>query len=46
MRNGSLLAEDAPKKLMEFYGCESLEETFLKLCDKDANEHSSSQVNK
>lgn len=34
MRNGILLAEDAPRIIMEKHHCENLEEAFLKLCIK------------
>ena len=32
MRNGALLAEENPSKLMETYNLTSLEDVFLKLC--------------
>ncbi|MCH2267938.1 ABC transporter ATP-binding protein [Candidatus Thalassarchaeum betae] len=35
MRNGGLLAEDAPGSLMEPHGHSSLEQTFLMLCRRD-----------
>lgn len=35
MRNGKLLAEDKPKKLLEVYKINSLETVFLKLCYED-----------
>ena len=35
MRNGRLLAEDAPQALMEPHGHVSLEQTFLMLCRRD-----------
>lgn len=34
MRNGILLAEDTPNKIMEKHQCETLEKAFLKLCTK------------
>ena len=38
MRNGRLLAEDAPQALMEPYGHVSLEQTFLLLCRREGSE--------
>ena len=35
MRNGRLLAEDAPQALMEPHGHVSLEQTFLLLCRRE-----------
>jgi ABC-2 type transport system ATP-binding protein len=35
MRNGRLLAEDAPQALMELHGHVSLEQTFLLLCRRE-----------
>lgn len=37
MRNGKLLAESAPLKLLERFQCSFLEEAFLKLCDAQNN---------
>lgn len=34
MRNGILLAEDAPRTIIEKHNCENLEAAFLKLCVK------------
>lgn len=34
MRFGVLLAEESPIKLLERYNCESLEDVFLKLSEK------------
>lgn len=34
MRSGRLLAEEAPQVLLSIYGCQSLEEVFLKLSRK------------
>lgn len=34
MRSGHLLAEEAPQVLLSIYGCQSLEEVFLKLSRK------------
>lgn len=34
MRNGILLAEDTPRNIMQKYGCSSLEDAFLILCQK------------
>ena len=38
MRNGYLLAEENPIKLMEGYQLTSLEDVFLKLCIKQNNQ--------
>lgn len=35
MRNGRMLAQDSPDRLLEHYKCESLEDVFLKLCMAD-----------
>lgn len=37
MRSGKLLAEEAPQVLLQRYGCQSLEEVFLKLSRKQGN---------
>lgn len=34
MRNGILLAEDTPAKIMQRFNCDNLEEAFLVLCQK------------
>ena len=34
MRSGRLLAEESPQVLLSMYGCQSLEEVFLKLSRK------------
>lgn len=34
MRSGKLLAEESPQLLLQIYGCQSLEEVFLKLSRK------------
>jgi len=34
MRSGRLLAEESPQHLLTMYGCQSLEEVFLKLSRK------------
>ena len=39
MRNGKLLAEDNPKKLVDTFGEKSLERVFLRLCLLDNNEN-------
>lgn len=39
MRNGVLLAEQPPGFLMERYQCDSLEEVFLKLSEKQEGEN-------
>ena len=36
MRNGVLLAEDDPKKLIQEHECSNLEDVFLKLCMREA----------
>ena len=36
MRNGALLAEDDPKKLIQEHECSNLEDVFLKLCMREA----------
>lgn len=38
MRSGRLLAEESPQVLLSMYGCQSLEEVFLKLSRKQGNE--------
>ena len=38
MRNGALLAEDNPAKLMESYNLTTLEDVFLKLCMNQSNQ--------
>ena len=38
MRNGALLAEENPMKLMESYNLTSLEDVFLKLCMRKGNQ--------
>ena len=35
MRNGVLLAEDAPEKLIREHECSNLEDVFLKLCMRE-----------
>jgi len=40
MRNGRLLAEEAPHVLLSMYGCPTLEEVFLKLSRKQGNSSS------
>ncbi|CAL8115332.1 unnamed protein product [Orchesella dallaii] len=35
MRNGRLLAEDSPRRLLHNYGFEKLEDVFFKLCQED-----------
>jgi ABC-type multidrug transport system ATPase subunit len=39
MRNGILLAEDSPRSILDKYGCQTLEEAFLKLCTKSSEVH-------
>lgn len=34
MRNGKLLAEDTPQKLLQLHNCMDLEQVFLKLSDQ------------
>ena len=38
MRNGALLAEENPSKLMEAYNLTSLEDVFLKLCMRKSSQ--------
>uniref|UniRef100_A0A8D8XZL9 ABC transporter G family member 20 n=1 Tax=Cacopsylla melanoneura TaxID=428564 RepID=A0A8D8XZL9_9HEMI len=38
MRSGRLLAEESPQVLLQTYGCQSLEEVFLKLSRKQGND--------
>ena len=38
MRNGALLAEENPSKLMESYNLPTLEDVFLKLCMNQSNQ--------
>ncbi|XP_075228685.1 ABC-type transporter snustorr isoform X2 [Lycorma delicatula] len=45
MRSGRLLAEESPQVLLSNYGCQSLEEVFLKLSRKQGNENSPQDVN-
>lgn len=45
MRSGRLLAEESPQVLLSMYGCQSLEEVFLKLSRKQGNENSPPDVN-
>lgn len=45
MRSGRLLAEESPQVLLSMYGCQSLEEVFLKLSRKQGNESSPQDVN-
>lgn len=40
MRSGRLLAEEAPQVLLSIYGCQSLEEVFLKLSRKQQGSES------
>jgi len=40
MRNGRLLAEEAPHVLLSMYGCPTLEEVFLKLSRKQGSSSS------
>jgi len=45
MRSGRLLAEESPQVLLSMYGCQSLEEVFLKLSRKQGNETTAQDVN-
>lgn len=45
MRSGRLLAEESPQVLLSMYGCQSLEEVFLKLSRKQGNDNSVQDVN-
>lgn len=40
MRSGKLLAEESPHVLLSMYGCQSLEEVFLKLSRKQGQANS------
>lgn len=44
MRSGRLLAEESPQVLLQTYGCNSLEEVFLKLSRKQGNETNTNNV--
>lgn len=39
MRSGRLLAEESPQVLLSMYGCQSLEEVFLKLSRNQGNDN-------
>ncbi|XP_022186490.1 ABC transporter G family member 23 isoform X3 [Nilaparvata lugens] len=45
MRSGRLLAEESPQVLLSMYGCQSLEEVFLKLSRKQGNDNTVPDVN-
>lgn len=45
MRSGRLLAEESPQVLLSMYGCQSLEEVFLKLSRKQGNDNTVQDVN-
>lgn len=42
MRSGRLLAEESPQVLLTMYGCQSLEEVFLKLSRKQGASNTNS----
>lgn len=42
MRSGRLLAEESPQVLLSMYGCQSLEEVFLKLSRKQGSNNDNS----
>lgn len=44
MRSGRLLAEESPQVLLQTYGCQSLEEVFLKLSRKQGNDATANNV--
>lgn len=44
MRSGRLLAEESPQVLLQTYGCQSLEEVFLKLSRKQGNDAAANNV--
>ena len=45
MRSGKLLAEESPHVLLSMYGCQSLEEVFLKLSRKQAGNSNVNELN-
>jgi hypothetical protein len=45
MRSGKFLAEESPRVLLSMYGCQSLEEVFLKLSRKQGQVGSPNEVN-
>ncbi|KAF5274031.1 hypothetical protein FQA39_LY01146 [Lamprigera yunnana] len=44
MRSGKLLAEESPHVLLSMYGCQSLEEVFLKLSRKQTNNSTDTNI--
>lgn len=44
MRGGKLLAEESPHVLLSMYGCQSLEEVFLKLSRKQVQSNAPPEV--
>lgn len=44
MRSGRLLAEESPQVLLSMYGCQSLEEVFLKLSRKQGSSNAQNQA--
>jgi hypothetical protein len=45
MRSGKLLAEESPHVLLSMYGCQSLEEVFLKLSRKQGSNSNITELN-
>jgi hypothetical protein len=45
MRSGKLLAEESPHVLLSMYGCQSLEEVFLKLSRKQGSSANVTELN-
>jgi hypothetical protein len=45
MRSGKLLAEESPHVLLSMYGCQSLEEVFLKLSRKQGSNSNTNELN-
>jgi hypothetical protein len=45
MRSGKLLAEESPQVLLSMYGCQSLEEVFLKLSRKQGSNCNVTELN-
>jgi hypothetical protein len=45
MRSGKLLAEESPHVLLSMYGCQSLEEVFLKLSRKQGSNANVTELN-
>jgi hypothetical protein len=45
MRSGKLLGEESPQVLLSMYGCQSLEEVFLKLSRKQGSSCNVAELN-